>query len=57
MVAVRCYLRYGLFYRDMEELLAERGIEVDHVTCGARILDCELDLRVWVPVVGRSAMW
>jgi transposase-like protein len=26
------YLRYGLSYRDVEELLAERGIEVDHVT-------------------------
>ena len=32
MVAIRWYLRYGLSYRDVEELLAERGIEVDHVT-------------------------
>src|SRR3712207_3618904 len=32
MVAVRWYLRFGLSYRDVEELLAERGIEVDHVT-------------------------
>jgi transposase, IS6 family len=31
-VAVRWYLRYGLSYRDVEELLAQRGIEVDHVT-------------------------
>jgi len=31
-LAVRWYLRYGLSYRDLEELLAERGIEVDHVT-------------------------
>jgi hypothetical protein len=31
-VAVRWYLRYGLSYRDVEELLAERGIDVDHVT-------------------------
>jgi len=31
-VAVRWCLRYGLSYRDVEELLAERGIEVDHVT-------------------------
>jgi transposase, IS6 family len=29
---VRWYLRYGLSYRDVEELLAGRGIEVDHVT-------------------------
>ena len=32
MVAVRWYLRYGLSYRDVEELLDERGIRVDHVT-------------------------
>ena len=32
LVAVRWYLRYGLSYRDLEELLAERGFEVDHVT-------------------------
>ena len=32
MIAVRWYLRYGLSYRDVEELLAERDIEVDHVT-------------------------
>ena len=28
----RWYLRFGLSYRDIEELLAERGVEVDHVT-------------------------
>jgi len=32
LLAVRWYLRYGLSYRDLEEVLAERGIEVDHVT-------------------------
>jgi len=32
LVAVRWYLRYGLSYRDVEELLAERGVDVDHVT-------------------------
>jgi len=32
VVAVRWYLRYGLSYRDVEELLAERGVQVDHVT-------------------------
>jgi transposase, IS6 family len=32
VLAVRWYLRFGLSYRDIEELLAERGIEVDHVT-------------------------
>src|SRR5436309_450530 len=32
IVAIRWYLRYALSYRDVEELLAERGIAVDHVT-------------------------
>ena len=32
VLALRWYLRYGLSYRDVEELLAERGIEVNHVT-------------------------
>jgi hypothetical protein len=31
-LAVRWYLRYGLSYRDVEELLVERGITVDHVS-------------------------
>jgi transposase-like protein len=31
-VAVRWYLRDGLSYRDVEDLPAERGVEVDRVT-------------------------
>ncbi len=31
-LAVRWYLRFGLSYRDVEELLTERGIAVDHMT-------------------------
>src|SRR3954467_14187314 len=32
LLAVGWYLRFSLSYRDLEELLAERGISVDHVT-------------------------
>ena len=32
VLAVRWYLRFALSHRDVEELLAERGIQVDHVT-------------------------
>jgi transposase, IS6 family len=32
VLAVRWYLRFGLSYRDVQELLVERGVEVDHVT-------------------------
>ena len=31
-MAVRWYLRFGLSYRDVEELLVERGVHVDHIT-------------------------
>jgi transposase-like protein len=32
VLAVRWYLRFNLSYCDVEELLVERGVEVDHVT-------------------------
>ena len=31
-MAVRWYVAYALSYRDIEELMNERGIEVDHAT-------------------------
>ncbi len=55
-VAVRWYLRYGLSYRDVEELLAERGVTVDHVTIyrwgatvhtGARRSGTDVLSRAW----------
>ena len=32
LLAVGWYLRFSLSYREVEELLAERGLLVDHVT-------------------------
>ena len=32
LCAVRWYLRYSLSYRDVRELLVERGLEIDHTT-------------------------
>ena len=32
LCAVRWYLRYSLSFRDVEELLVERGLETDHTT-------------------------
>jgi transposase-like protein len=32
VLAVRWYLRFALSYRDVEELLTERGVQVDHTT-------------------------
>ena len=60
-VAVRWYLRYGVSYCDVEELLAERGITVDHVTIYRWVQTCTprvrrrcspgVDIR---PVIGGS---
>lgn len=32
LLGVRWYLRYALSYRDLEELMQERSVEVDHTT-------------------------
>jgi IS6 family transposase len=32
ILCVRWYLRYSLSYRDLEEMMAERGLSVDYVT-------------------------
>jgi transposase, IS6 family len=37
VLAVRWYLRFGLSHCDVEELLTERSIEVDHVTVYRRV--------------------
>jgi IS6 family transposase len=61
-LAVRWYLRYGLSYQDVEELLAERGITVDHVSVyrwvqrfTPLLIDAgtTLPARPWGPVVRR----
>jgi IS6 family transposase len=37
LLAVGWYLRFSLSYRDVEELLAERGLHADHVTVWRRV--------------------
>ncbi len=32
LLCVRWYLRYALSYRDLEEIMRERGLHVDHTT-------------------------
>jgi transposase, IS6 family len=32
VLSVRWYLRFPLSYRDLKELMAERGLSVDHTT-------------------------
>ena len=48
LLNVRWYCRYALSYRDLEEMMQERGIEVDHSTINRWVLKYapELDLRI-----------
>jgi transposase-like protein len=48
MLSVRWYLRYGLSYRDLEELLAERGIEAGHFSLYRWV-------QMFTPLLGESA--
>jgi transposase-like protein len=32
LLSVRWYCRYAVSYRDLEEMMAERGVRVDHST-------------------------
>ena len=32
LLCVRWYCRYGISYRDLEEMMGERGVTVDHTT-------------------------
>src|ERR1044072_1356747 len=40
ILCVRWYLRYPLSYRDLEEMMAERGLSVDHSTIARWVLFC-----------------
>ena len=48
LLNVRWYCRYSLSYRNLEEMMAERGVEVDHSTINRWVLKFapELDKRI-----------
>jgi transposase-like protein len=48
LLNVRWYCRYPLSYRNLEEMMAERGVEVDHSTINRWVLKFapELDKRL-----------
>jgi putative transposase len=58
ITAMRWYLRYKLSYRDVEELLTERGVSVDHSTINRWVIKFSPDLadaaRSRKKPVGRS---
>ena len=32
LVCVRLYCKYGISYRDLAEMMQERGVDIDHTT-------------------------
>jgi IS6 family transposase len=48
LLCIRWYLRYSLSYRDLEEMMAERGLKVDHSTIARWVLTYapELEKRI-----------
>ena len=48
--AVRWYCRYGISYRELEEMLAERGVLVDHTTIYRWV-------QAYAPEIERRLRW
>jgi IS6 family transposase len=57
---VRWYCKYGISYRDLEEIMSERGIEVDHVTLYRWVIQYTLELEKrlrWNGKLGLGYSW
>ena len=50
LLCVRWYCRYGISYRDLEEMMDERGVAVDHVTLYRRV-------RRYAPEIEKRVRW
>src|SRR5260221_6898487 len=59
LLCMRWYLRYALSYRDLEEMMAERGLKVDHSTIARWVLAYapELEKRVKPQLKPTSDSW
>lgn len=59
LLNVRWYCRYALSYRDLEEMMRERGIEVDHSTLNRWVLKYapELDKRIRPHLQATNDSW
>ncbi|MFW7382051.1 MAG: IS6 family transposase [Oligoflexus sp.] len=55
MLNVRWYLNYKLSYRDLKEMDAERGLEVDHTTIYRWVINFTPELEKIVRLLKRSA--
>lgn len=59
LLNVRWYCRYPLSYRDLEEMMLERGVEVDHSTINRWVVKyaIELDKRVRAHLKPTNDSW
>ena len=48
LLCVRWYLRYSLSYRDLEEMMMEHGLSIDHVTIWRSVQRYSPILNQWV---------
>ena len=59
MLNVRWYTRYSLSYRDLKEMMAERGVDVHHTTIFRWVQDYapELDKRCRPHLLATNDSW
>jgi transposase-like protein len=59
LLNVRWYCKYALSYRDLEEMMQERGVEVDHSTINRWVLKYapELDKRIRPHLQSTNDSW
>jgi transposase, IS6 family len=59
LLNVRWYSRYSLSYRDLEEMMLERGVEVDHTTIyrWVQAYAPELDKRIRPHLSSTNDSW
>jgi putative transposase len=44
LYAVFFYVRYGVSYRDLEEIMTERGVQIDHATLNRWVVKYSPDI-------------
>jgi putative transposase len=54
--AVFFYVRYGVSYRDLEEIMEERGVNVDHATLNRWVIRYSPTIAVKAEPVMTSSM-
>ena len=54
LYAVFFYVRYGVSYRDLEAIMEERGVKVDHSTLNRRVINYSSSLALAAKKIKRA---